>query len=222
MSIFERRNTQGDILERSGAQSVEAEAFTGVHNGQLAGHGQDGTLTSGVGQLWSGSANQSNHTGSVDNATTGLLVATQREDGVLATEPDALDVDIVCEVPDLLGGVDGIRIVSVHNTSVIEDHIGAAPAVLGLDHCLHVGFLGHVALEGLHTRGSGNNFLHLGQCLGEGSIGDISHEDVGSLAGEEDGGFETNTTIHKSGLVNCYGSEEETYPPAPVMMAFLP
>jgi hypothetical protein len=41
--------------------------------------------------------------GSVDDAAAGLLVLAQREDSVLAAEPDAFDVDVVGEVPDFLG-----------------------------------------------------------------------------------------------------------------------
>lgn len=41
--VLEKRS-----VERCGAQAVEAEAFTGVDNGELAGHGEDGALGGSV------------------------------------------------------------------------------------------------------------------------------------------------------------------------------
>ncbi|KLP05091.1 Uncharacterized protein Y057_13160 [Fusarium fujikuroi] len=60
----------------------------------------------------------------------------EREDGVLAAEPDALDVDVLGEVPDVLGGVDGVVVLGVHDASVVEEDVNAAPGVEGLDHGL--------------------------------------------------------------------------------------
>lgn len=42
------------------------------------------------------------------------------QDSILASKPDALDIDILSEVPDLLLGIDGVVISGVHNTSVVE------------------------------------------------------------------------------------------------------
>ena len=46
---------------------------------------------------------------------------------MLASEPNTLDVDGLGEVPDLLGGIDGISIIGVHDTSIIEHDIEASP-----------------------------------------------------------------------------------------------
>ena len=39
---------------------------------------------------------------------------------MLAAVPDALDVDGLCEVPDLFLGVEGVVVSRVHDTSVVE------------------------------------------------------------------------------------------------------
>jgi hypothetical protein len=90
------------------AESVEAEALASVHDGELAGHGEDCTLGCCVGELGSGRPNESDDRRGVDDAALGLLVSAQGENGVLAAEPHTLDVDVLCHVPDLLGGVDGV------------------------------------------------------------------------------------------------------------------
>lgn len=101
--VLEERSVQ-----RRRAKSVEAEALASVDDGQLTGHGEDSTLRCCVGKLRSSGANKSDNRSGVDDATLGLLVLAKREDGVLATEPHALDVDVLGHVPDLLGCVDGV------------------------------------------------------------------------------------------------------------------
>lgn len=95
-------------VEGRGAEGVEAEALAGVHDGQLARHGEHGALGSRVGELGGGGADERDHGRRVDDAAFGLLVLAEGEDGVLAAEPHALDVDVLRHVPDLLGGVDGV------------------------------------------------------------------------------------------------------------------
>ena len=95
-------------VERRRAESVEAEALAGVDNGELAGHGENGALGGCVGELGGGGTNKCNHGCGVDDAALGLLVLAEGKDSVLAAEPHALDVDVLSQVPDLLGGVDGV------------------------------------------------------------------------------------------------------------------
>ena len=95
-------------IERSRAESVEAEALTRVDDCELAGHGQHGALGGCVRELRGGGADESDDRGGVDDAAALLGVLAHGEDGVLAAEPDALDVDVLGQVPDLLGGVDGV------------------------------------------------------------------------------------------------------------------
>jgi hypothetical protein len=95
-------------VQRCRAECVEAEALASVNDGELAGHRKNGTLGGCVGELRSGRANKCHHGCSVDDATLGLLVLAERENGVLAAEPHALDVDVLGQVPDLLGCVDGV------------------------------------------------------------------------------------------------------------------
>lgn len=95
-------------VERCRAEGVEAEALAGVDDGELAGHGEDGALGGCVGELGSGGTDECDDGCGVDDAALGLLVLAEGEDGVLAAEPHALDVDVLGQVPDLLGGVDGV------------------------------------------------------------------------------------------------------------------
>jgi hypothetical protein len=95
-------------VQRCRAECVEAEALASVNDGELAGHRENGTLGGCVGELRSGGTNKCDHRCSVDDAALGLLVLAERENGVLAAEPHALDVDVLGQVPDLLGCVDGV------------------------------------------------------------------------------------------------------------------
>ena len=95
-------------VERCRAKGVEAEALAGVDDGELAGHGEDGALGGCVGELGSGGTDECDHGCGVDDAALGLLVLAERKDSVLAAEPHALDVDVLGQVPDLLGSVDSV------------------------------------------------------------------------------------------------------------------
>ena len=95
-------------VQRRGAERVEAEAFAGVDDGEFPGHGHHGTLRGGVCELRRGGADERDYGCCVDDAGVDFVVLAQGEHGVLAAEPDALDVDVVGEIPNFLWGVDGI------------------------------------------------------------------------------------------------------------------
>ena len=65
-----------------------------------------------------------------------------------------------------LGRVDRVGVVGVHDSGVIENHVGSTPAILSLNSSLHVRLLGHVAADGLQSRCSRHELLHLGESLG--------------------------------------------------------
>lgn len=182
------------LLERSGAEGVEAVALAGVDDGQLAGHGEHSALGGGVGQLGGGGADEGDDGGGVDDGALLLAVLAEGEDGVLAAEPDALDVDVLGQVPDLLGRVDGVGVVGVHDARVVEDDVQAAPRINVVDGGLDGGLgrdVDDLALE--HSAG-GRQLLRLRQALLERRAGDVAHQDLGALAGEQDGGLETDAT----------------------------
>lgn len=81
----------------------------------------------------------------------------------------------------------------MHDAGVVEHDVDTAPLV-DLAHAgLDVLFLGHVAAGGVDLAGDvGGHVLDLGQGLGEGRLGDVTHEDAGALAEEEDGRLETD------------------------------
>lgn len=110
-----------------------------MDDGQLAGHGENCTFGSSVCELWGCRADQGDNRCRIDDASVGLLVLAEREDGMLAAIPDTFDVDVVRQVPDFLRGVDGVwesksastsllyinglgrtRIVAVHDSGVVE------------------------------------------------------------------------------------------------------
>ena len=72
-------------------------------------------------------------------------MAAEGEDGVLAAEPDTLDVDVLRQVPDVLGCVDGDVVLGMHDAGVVEHDVEAAPRVDRLDEGLDLGLLGDVA-----------------------------------------------------------------------------
>jgi hypothetical protein len=69
---------------------------------------------------------------------------------VLAAKPYTLDIDGLREIPDLLWRIDGIIIVGVHYTGIVEENIETAPRIDMLNHSLHVGFLGNIGDFGLN------------------------------------------------------------------------
>lgn len=127
---------QERCVKRRRAEVVEPEALAGVHHGEFTGEREDSALAGGVGELGRGGADEGDDGGGVDDGGLCLLVAAQRQDGVLAAEPDALDVDVLGQVPDVLGGVDGVVVLGVHDAGVVEEDVNAAPGVEGLDHGL--------------------------------------------------------------------------------------
>lgn len=128
-------------VEGSRAQRVEAETFPGVDHGQLTGHSKNGALGGGVGELGSGSTNHGDDGGGVDNGTACFLVAAKRKNGMLAAVPDTLHIDVLGQVPNILGGVDGVIVLGVHDTGVVEDDVEATPGVDGVDHGLNFALL---------------------------------------------------------------------------------
>lgn len=135
------------LLQGSGAERIESEAFFCVHNRQLSRHCQHGAFARRVRQLRRRAAHQRDHAGGVDDAADFLAVPPHAEHGVLAAEPDALDVDIVGQIPDLFRGVYGVGVVGVHDAGVVEHDVDAAPGVEVFDHGFDVGFFGHVAFD---------------------------------------------------------------------------
>lgn len=138
-----------DSLQRRGTEGVEAEALARMHDGQLARHGQNGALAGRVRQLRRPAPDQGDDTGRVDDAAVGLSVFAQTQHRVLAAEPDALDVDRVRQVPNLLGGVDGVGVERVHDPRVVEHDVDAAPVVEVRDRGGDGGLGRHVALDRL-------------------------------------------------------------------------
>lgn len=170
-------------VEGCRAKTVESESVAGVDHGQLSCQSEHGTLGRSVGELGSGSTDEGDDGGGVDDGAAVLLVATEGEDGVLAAEPDTLDVDVLGKVPDGFGGIDGVGIVSMHDAGIVEDHINTTPRVERLNHGLDFGFLADIASlislvyggryllvtthNGLDSDSVGNKFLYFREGLFE-------------------------------------------------------
>lgn len=181
-------------VEWGRAQAVETVALASVDHGEFTGQREDGALAGGVGELRCGRADEGDDACSVDDTSLGLLVAAEGEHGVLAAIPDALDVDVHGQVPDVLRSADGVVIARVHDARVVEDDIETAGGVDGVDHGLHLSLLGDVAERRGNGR-RGHELQDLGLGLLEGWRGDVGQEHCGALASKEDGGLETNATV---------------------------
>lgn len=161
-------------VQRRRAQAVEAEVLAGVDHGQLPRQGQDGTLGGGVGELRSGASHNGHHGRGVDDGRLGLLVAAEGQHGVFAAEPNTLDVDVHGEIPDLLGGADGVVVLGVHDARVVEDDVQTTGLIEGLDHGLDLGLLGDIA-EGGGDLGAGHELEELGFGFFQGGLGNVGH-----------------------------------------------
>lgn len=181
------------ILQRRWTERIKPNPLPRMHHRQLPSHCQDSPFTRRIRQLRRRTTDQSNHTRSVDHASVLLPTLPHTEHRMLTPEPHALDIDIVSQIPDLLGGVDGVRVLAVHDASVVEHDVNAAPGVEVRDHGGDVGFFGDIAFDGLETGMIGDGFLDLGYGFGEGGFGNVGHEDGSAFTGEEDGGFETDS-----------------------------
>ena len=111
---------------------------------------------------------------------------------MLTPKPHPLHINIVRQIPDLLGGVDGVGVVAMHDARVVEHDVHASPRVDVGDHGFDIGFLGDVGLVGFEA----GRVVDYGADFFEGGVegwgGDVGHEDCGAFAGEEDGGFEAD------------------------------
>lgn len=137
-------------VERSRAERVEPETLSRVYNGQLSRQSQYSALASCVSQLRCGGSDQGNDGSSVNDGSPLLLELAQRQNGVLAAKPHALDVNGLGQVPDLLGCVNGVGVIGVHYASVVEHDINTTPGVYVSDQSFNVGFLGHVCYERIY------------------------------------------------------------------------
>jgi hypothetical protein len=186
-------------LQRRWAQRIEPEALPCVDHGQLARHGENRALAGCVCELRRGRSDEADNTRGVDDARLVLAVLAEAQHGMLAAEPHALDVDGLGQVPDLLGGVDGVVVVGVHDARVVEDDVQTAPGVDGGDHGLDVGLLGHVADLGVNLERlcAGNDFVQLCQRLFQSGPRDVGHQNVGALAREQDACLQPNAAASR-------------------------
>jgi hypothetical protein len=170
-----------------------------VHHCQFSCQRQNGSLASCVCQLGRGRTDKSDHAGGVDDARLCLSVLAEAQNCVLAAEPYTLDVDSLCQIPDLLWCVDGVVIVSVHYASVVEDDVQAAPRVDVGDDSLNVRLLGDIALLGLNLDFSIRDyFMHLGKSPLKRWLRDVGKEDIGALTCEENRSLKTDTAVRPS------------------------
>lgn len=145
-----------------------------MHHGQFPRHSQHCALTRRVRQLRRGTADQGNHTRRVNHTGLLLTIASEAKNGMLAPVPHALSVNSERQVPDGLGGIDGIGVVTMHNAGIVEDNVQATPGVEGL-HCGgHRGFFGDVDDTGLEAAwGGGTEVFEFGEGFCESRGGDV-------------------------------------------------
>lgn len=157
-----RKAEANDSLERRRAERVEAEPFPCVHDGQLARHGQHGALASGIRQLRRGTTDEGDDARGVDDAGVLLAVLAEAQYRVLATVPNTLCVDVEGKIPDLVRRLHSIGIIGVHDPSVVEHDVDAAPGVDVGDGGCDGFLLGDVAGLCLDAAGVGDDGAELG------------------------------------------------------------
>jgi hypothetical protein len=87
----------------------------------------------------------------------------------------------------------------VHDASVVEHDIKATPRVYLLDSCSNIGLLADIADSGLDLASSiRDNLLDFGKSLFQSWCRNITHQNRCTLAGKQDGGLKTNTTMQLS------------------------
>jgi hypothetical protein len=163
-----------------------------MHNRQLPRHRQHRPFTRRVRQLRRRAAHQRHNTCGVDDTPSLLAVAPHAYDGVLATVPNTLDIDVLREIPDLFRRVYGVRVLGVHDAGVVEDDINTTPIIKVSDHGRDIRLFAHVTLHRLHHFYMRYDFSHFGEGLVQGGLGDVGHQDCGAFTGEENGRLQAN------------------------------
>lgn len=183
-----------NLLERCRAQSIKAVPFPRMAHCEFPRQRQHRALARRIRKLRRRASHQRHNTRRVDHAPLLLTMLAEAQHRVLAAEPHALHVNSLGKIPDLLGGVDSVGVVSVHDTRVVENDVETAPGVYMLNHGLDVGFLGDICDFGLDLLGVWDDGLELFEGLVESGTGDVGEEDVGAFAGEEDAGFQADAS----------------------------
>lgn len=115
-----------------------------MHHGQLPRHRQHRTFTRRIRQLRRATPDQRHHTRRINHTSLGLVELAETQHGVLTSKPNTLDIDRLRQIPNLLGRVDGVGVVGVHDSCIVEDYVQAAPGVEMRDGGRDVGFLGYI------------------------------------------------------------------------------
>lgn len=115
---------------------------------------------------------------------------------MLTAIPNTLDVDVESEVPNIFRDLLGVAVPRVHNPSVVEHHIQAAPAVKGIDGIGHIGLPSYVDDASFNsTRRLGSGGFDSGKGGFEDVGLEIGHENGGTFESKEDGRLETDAAI---------------------------
>lgn len=87
-------------------------------------------------------------------------------------------------------------VVTVHDTSVVEDDVKTAPLIQAVNDSLNVGLLANIALLGGNLTGHLRSHL-LGFChrFLEGGFGNISHDYRCAFAKEQNGRLQTDAAV---------------------------
>jgi hypothetical protein len=116
-----------NVLQWRRAQSVESVAISSMHHSQFPRHGQNCALARRVRKLRCGTAYQRYNTCCVNHTRLFLVVFFETQHCVLTPKPHTLDVDCLRQVPDLLGSVDRIVVLSVHDSGIVEKYVQTSP-----------------------------------------------------------------------------------------------
>lgn len=142
---------------------------------------EEKSIPSGISQLGRRAPHQRHHTRRINHTAPRFPKLPHAHHRILAPPPHALDVDPHGQIPNLLLRLQGVAIFRVHDASVVEHDVDAAPGVEEGDGGADVGFAGDVAGVGLEGLGGGRqggvNGVDFFEGGGEGGGGDVEHED---------------------------------------------
>ena len=174
--------------QRSRTEGIYTDIFAGVNNGQLAAQGEDSPFAGGVGDLGGGSSEHGHERGGVDNGPAPR--PQQRRDAVLASQKDALEIDVHGQIPHRFLRLHGVAVVDVRDAGVIEEHVKAAECPLR--HFHHPRAVGGARHVGGHGGGPAALLLDQPRRLLRAGRDDVDGRHRCPLPGKQEGGLPTD------------------------------
>lgn len=148
-----------------------------MNHSQLPRQRKHRAFTRRIRQLRRRATHKRNHTRRIDHTRLLLSMFPEAQHSILTSKPDALNINRLCQVPDLFWSVHSVVVIGVHYACVIEQDIAATPGIEVFDHGFDITFFGDVCDFGFDTFGVWDYRLDLCSGFVEGWAGDVGKED---------------------------------------------